>query len=389
MATGLSVVNPAQLANSSAPAFVHLEGISADNGGIDPHGAVQIPAGTRRITLTFSGGSLGDPTRVLFRYQLAGYDPDWSAATTAREASYTNVGPGSYRFRVSALNASGKWNETGAYLDFSVAPRYYQTAWFQLLSLAAGLGMLAALYRLRLRQVAHQFNLRMEERVHERTRIARDLHDTLLQSFNGVVLKFSAVKYMMRDRPAEADGMLQGAIEEARQAIIEGRDAVQGLRSSTVQTNDLARAITTFGEGLVSKQDGQQPFDFRVQVEGTSRDLPPLMRDEVYRIAGEALRNAFRHSSARRIEVTIHYEKRQLRMRVRDDGKGIDSQTLEAGGRTGHHGLPGMRERAEIVGGKLAVWSELNSGTEIELTIPASLAYAKSPDARNSQPING
>jgi signal transduction histidine kinase len=113
------------------------------------------------------------------------------------------------------------------------------------------------------------------------------------------------------------------------------------------------------------------------------------MRDEVYRIAGEALRNAFRHSSARRIEVTIHYEKRQLRMRVRDDGKGIDSQTLEAGGRTGHHGLPGMRERAEIVGGKLAVWSELNSGTEIELTIPASLAYAKSPDARNSQPING
>ena len=377
MAAGLSVVNPAQLTNGSVPAFVHVEGISADNGAIDPHGAVRIPPGTRRITFSFSGGSLGDPTRLLFRYQLAGYDPGWSAPTTARETSYTSVGPGSYRFLVSALNTSGKWNETGAYLDFSVAPRYYQTAWFQLSSLAAGLALLAALYRLRLRQVARQFNIRMEERVHERTRIARELHDTLLQSFNGVVLKFSAVKYMMRERPAEADGMLEKAIEEARHAIIEGRDAVQGLRSSTVLTNDLARAITTFGEGLAPDQAGQSSPHFGVRVEGKSVDLAPLVRDEVYRIAGEALRNAFRHSAARRIEVEIHYEKRQLRMRLRDDGKGIDPQTLKDGGRTGHHGLPGMRERAEVVGGKLSVWSEINSGTEIELSIPAALAYAK------------
>ena len=201
------------------------------------------------------------------------------------------------------------------------------------------------------------------------------MHDTLLQSFQGALLKFHAVTYRLPDRP-EALKELEGAIEQARQAINEGRDAVQGLRSSVVVKTDLARAITTFGEGLASDQNGRQAPDFRVLVEGASRDLAPLVRDELYRIAGEALRNAFRHSGARRVEVEIHYDTRRLRMRVRDDGKGIDPQVL-AGGRSGHHGLPGMRERAELVGGNLAVWSELDAGTEIELTIPSAIAYAK------------
>jgi len=191
-----------------------------------------------------------------------------------------------------------------------------------------------------------------------------------------MLLKFHAVTYRLPDRP-EARKELESAIEQARQAITEGRDAVQGVRSSVVVTNDLAAAITTFGEGLASDQSGRQAPDFRVHVRGASRDLAPLVRDELYRIAGEALRNAFRHAGARRVEVEIHYDARRLRMRVRDDGKGIDPQVLDAGGRSGHHGLPGMRERAELVGGKLAVWSALDSGTEIELTIPAAIAYAK------------
>jgi nitrate/nitrite-specific signal transduction histidine kinase len=163
---------------------------------------------------------------------------------------------------------------------------------------------------------------------------------------------------------------------------------VQGLRSSTVITNDLARAISTLGEALVgqpsSGQAGQTCPEFRLHVEGKSRDLPPLVRDEVYRIAGEALRNAFRHAQAKRIEVEIHYEQRRLRLRVRDDGKGIDPQVLDAGGRAGHHGMPGMQERATLAGGQLAVWSELDCGTEIELTIPASIAYTKSVPAGQS-----
>ena len=163
---------------------------------------------------------------------------------------------------------------------------------------------------------------------------------------------------------------------------------MQGLRSSTLVTNDLARSITIVGDGLAAElssiQAGQNRAGFRVQVEGKSRDLHPIIRDEIYRICCEALRNAFRHAHAKRIEVEIHYDQRNLRLRVRDDGKGIDPKVLDAGGRTGHHGLPGMHERAKLAGGKLAVWSEPGSGTEIELTIPGSIAYAKSPPARKS-----
>ncbi|MGA3234953.1 MAG: ATP-binding protein [Bryobacteraceae bacterium] len=223
--------------------------------------------------------------------------------------------------------------------------------------------------------------LRLEERVRERTRIARELHDTLLQSFQGVLLKFHAVTYMLPDRP-EAQQTLEGVIEQARGAIIEGRDALQGLRSSAVTSNDLGLAIGTLGEGLAADQTGRNSSNFLVHVEGSPRDLVPLVWGEVYRIAGEALRNAFRHADARRIEVDIGYDQRQLRVKIRDDGKGIDPKVIDAGGRAGHHGLPGMQERANTVGGKLVVRSELNSGTEVEVTIPASLAYEKSPAAR-------
>jgi signal transduction histidine kinase len=219
--------------------------------------------------------------------------------------------------------------------------------------------------------------LRLEERVSERTRIARELHDTLLQSFQGILLKFSAVTYQLPDRPEEARQTLEKVIEQARQAVIEGRDAVQGLRSSTVVTNDLARAISMLGEELAARRSGQNSPEFRVQVEGTSRNLAPLVRDEVHRIASEAVRNAFRHAEAERIEVEIHYDKRRLRLRVRDDGKGIDPKLLSGDGLAGHYGLHGMRERAKLVGGKLTVWSKLDSGTEVELSIPASTAYAK------------
>src|SRR5689334_4831663 len=165
-------------------------------------------------------------------------------------------------------------------------------------------------YRFRLRQIAGQFNMRLDERVNERTRIARELHDTLLQSFQGVLLKFHSVTYLLGDRP-EAKAKLEDAIEQARGAITEGRDAVQGLRSSAVLTEDIALAITTFGEGLAAEQSVGSAPRFYVYVEGTARSLTPLLRDELYRVAAEALRNAFRHAAAKRIEVSIQYDKRE------------------------------------------------------------------------------
>jgi len=378
---GASVVDPHHLPFNRLPPPVHIEQITADRKAYlpDPDGSghLRLPPLLQNLEIDYTALSLVAPEKVLFRYKLENWDRDWEEAGTRRQAFYTHLSPGNYRFHVAACNNSGIWNETGAALDFAVAPAYYQTAWFRLSSVAAVLVLLAILYQLRLRQAARYFNIRMEERVNERTRIARDLHDTLLQSFQGVLLKFHAVTYILPDRPAEAQRTLNSAIEEARKAIAEGRDAVQGLRSSTLVTNDLARAIGTFGEGLAADQKGGISSDFRVHVEGTPRELAPILRNEVYRIAVEALRNAFRHADARRIEVDIGYDKRQFRMNVRDNGKGIDPQVLDEGGRAAHHGLPGMQERAQLVGAKLAIWSQPDSGTEIELTVSAAVAYAK------------
>ncbi len=261
-------------------------------------------------------------------------------------------------------------------------PVFWQTWWFRLSSAVAFALAVAAFFRLRMLQLTRQMNLRFEERLAERARIARDLHDTLLQSFQGLLLRFQAATNLLPGRPEEARKTLESAIDQAAQAITEGRDAVQGLRSSTVVTNDLASAISTLGQELASGETNPDAAEFRVEVEGTPRNLHPILRDEVYRIAGEALRNAFKHAQAQRIEVEIRYDERHLRLRVRDDGKGIDAKHLNEDGQPGHYGLRGMRERAKLLGGKLAGWSERDSGTEVELSIPASRAYETFPARR-------
>jgi hypothetical protein len=263
------------------------------------------------LEIDYTALSFTNPDRVMFRYKLEGKDPDWQDVGTRRQAYYNSLPPKKYRFRVMASNNDGVWNEAGAAWNFAIVPAYYQTIWFQGLVVLASAGALWLLYRLRLHQMARQFNIRMEERIGERTRIARDLHDTLLQSFQGVLLKFHAVSYMLTDRP-DALKRLEGVIEQARHAIEEGRDAVQGLRSSTLINNELGPAIRILGEGLCADHVGRDCPEFRVQVEGAPRELAPLVRDEIYRIAIEALRNAFKHAHARRIEVEIHYDRRQL-----------------------------------------------------------------------------
>jgi len=283
-----------------------------------------------------------------------------------------------------ASNNSGLWNEAGETLEFSVDPAYYQTNWFRASCVAALLVLLWALYQLRLRQLAHQFNMRLEERVGERTRIARDLHDTLLQSFHGILLHFQAgINLLPEDaaekRTEEARKTLEKAMHQAKHAIIEGREAIQGLRSSVVETNDLAMAMRTLGEELAANSNS---VEFQVHVGGAPRNLHPILRDEVYRITGEAMRNAFRHADPQRIEVEIHYDERQLRVLVRDNGKGIDPKLISDDGREGHFGLRGMRERTKLVGGKLTVWSEREAGTEVELRIPAARAYTLTSDGK-------
>ena len=380
---GVGMIDPRHIPTNTLPPPVSIEQITADGKPymIAP-GSVRLPKLIRDLEIDYTALSFVAPEKNRFRYKLEGHDTEWTDAGTRRQAFYNDLAPKRYRFRAQASDNNGVWNEAGAYADFSVDPAYYQTKWFRAACALVFLALLAGIW-LRLLYLTRQFDMRLEERVGERTRIARDLHDTLLQSFQGVLLKFHAVTYMIQDHP-EARKMQEAAIEEARRAIAEGRDAVQGLRSSTVITEDIARAITTLGEGLAAGTNGNFGPQFLVHLEGTPRSLPPVVRDEIYRIAAEGLRNAFQHSGARRIEVDIHYDKRRFQLRVRDNGKGIDRHILNAGGLDGHHGLPGMQQRAGLVGGKLAIWSERDSGTEVELNIAAAIAYAKSPAARQT-----
>jgi signal transduction histidine kinase len=302
-------------------------------------------------------------------------------AGTRRQAFYSTLFPRKYTFRIMASNNSEMWNRTGTSLDFSVAPAYHQTFWFRSACMIAFLALIAVLYRPRLRQLARQLNMRTEVPINERTRVAWDLHKTLLQSFQGLLLKFNVATEMLADDVAEARKLLESTTAEARNAMIKRREAVYGLRASTVVTDELARAISQVGEELAARPSHGNRSEFRVLVEGTSRDIVPLIHDEIYRIACEALGNAFRHAHARRVEVGVCYEARKFRLLVCDDGRGIGRKILAEGGRFRHCGLSGMQERANLVRGKLTVRSRPDSGTEVELTVPASLAYTKSPAA--------
>jgi signal transduction histidine kinase/ligand-binding sensor domain-containing protein len=383
---GIAWLDPTTVENNRhrLPPSVVVSAIASNGKRYAAANGLTLPAHTENLEVDYTALALPIPERARFRYKLERVDKDWQDAGTRRAAFFSNLGPGNYKFRVIASNNDGVWNDAGASLDFSIAPAPYQTTWFRLLCVAAFLGLIAALHQLRLHQLQRQFNIGLEARVSERTRIARELHDTLLQSFHGLMLSFQAVSNLLPTRAEEAKRRLDDAIDQAAQAITEGRDAVQGLRSSTIETYDLTTALNTLAEELAANKTDQNSTVFDVHAEGTPRDLHPILRDEVYRIAGEALRNAFRHAQARRIEMEIHYGERQLRLRIRDNGKGMDSQVVTDKGRRGHWGLHGMWERAKVIGGDLEIWSKVQSGTEIELTIPASTAYVTSTAQRRS-----
>ena len=372
----VQTIDPMRLARESNVRPVYVESLTADRKQYTAQNSLTLPALTRDIKIDYTSPSLSLPKKVNFRYRLDGNDSNWQDAGTRRQAFYTNLRPGQYRFTVITSNEDGLWNTQGATLQFSVAPAWFQTIWFRTLSVVAFFLLLGGLYQMRLRQVRHQFNVSLEARVNERTRIARDLHDTLLQSFNALLLRFQTAADLLSTRPDEARRTLDSTIDQTAQALIEGRDAVQQLRSTSQGSNDLVGAIGSLGQALADGLNGDATA-FHLEVEGTPQDLLPITRDEIYRIAGEALRNAFRHARARRIEVDIHYDRRQLRLQIRDDGQGIDPQLLRTDGLSGHYGLRGMRERAQSLGGELTIWSEVNSGTEIDLTVPSSSAYAQ------------
>ena len=373
----LQMIDPQHLSRNDVPPPVHIVRLLADHKITNRTGDVALPALTRDLEIDYAALSFVAPERVQFRYALWGVDKEWQTAGSRREAYYMNLRPGHYEFQVIAANNDGVWNQQGDRLAFSIEPAFYQTAWFRALAFALFAAALWAAYAVRMRRLQGAFDQTLAARLSERTRIARELHDTLLQSFQGALLRFQSVANVLT-RPDEARERLERALDQAEAAIIEGRNAVHGLRTSATTTNDLANGIAAIVLQLTGEGPrGSVPL-IDVMVDGASRDLNPIVRDEAYQIAGEALRNAVRHAGARQVTVTIHYESWQLRLTIHDDGKGIDAETMARQQVEGHFGLPGMYERAAIVKGRLEVRSAMSGGTEIELSVPAATAYRPS-----------
>ncbi|WP_263353221.1 sensor histidine kinase [Acidicapsa acidisoli] len=379
---GVSVIDPQHLPSNQIPPPVDIERITANGNIYEASNGIRLPPQIRDLKIDYAALSFVAPEKVQFRYQLEGQSRNKWEVTTDREVRYSNLAPGNYVFRLIACNNSGVWNDTGASLHFSIAAAYYQTTWFRLCCVTALLLLLWGAYLFRVRQLEAQFTAGMEARVEERTRMARDLHDTLLQSFSALLPHLQTVSNVLPSQPDEAKRRVDRAIEQATNAVIEGRDTVHALRSSGSAATDLDLAISNFAKEFLSGAASEPVPEIHVQIEGPPVPLNPIIRDEVYRIATEAVRNAIRHANARRIEVEIRYDEQHLRLRIGDNGTGIDPAILNRDHKAGHWGLRGMRERAKLVGGTLEVWSQPNVGTEIELSIPAASVYAKPPSVR-------
>ena len=373
---GLAWIDPANIAGNSFPPPVLIRSLRTDERNFDLSSPVNLPPGTTDLRIDYTALSYSIPEKVRFKYKLEGIDGDWRDAGTRRQAFYNNLGPGRYRFRVIACNNDGVWNETGAALDFSIAPLFYQTIWFRMLIILLALvliaGILILLYRWRLARTTERLNIGFEERLAERTRIAHELHDTMLQGFLGATMRLQAVSNLLPAKSEKAKQNLDAVLDQIDVVLEEGRRAIWDIQSSGIGENDLIEAFTRTGEDLTKTFT----TNFSLTIEGESRPLQPPVRDQIYRIGREALTNAFRHSGATEIELEIDYSSKHLRLVIRDNGCGISSDYLSAG-RVGHLGLSGMREFAEKIGAELKIWSRSESGTEVELVVPHQIAFVK------------
>ncbi|MGV7209175.1 two-component regulator propeller domain-containing protein [Oxalobacteraceae bacterium A2-2] len=372
--TGVFRLDPMRRPPPTPSTPVLIRGLGYAGKMAPPQAGMRLAPGTSALQIDYTALFLAIPERVGFRYRLQGVDQDWQYAGERRSAYYSNLGPGQYRFQVMASGYDGAWPADATTLELSIAPTLTQSWWFR--ALCALVLFLAGLlaYRRRMASVAARLTERLEARTQERERIARELHDTLLQSVQGLVLHVHAAARRLPG-PEPVRGMIETALQQADDVMREGRDRVRDLRSEG-EPCDLAAALEAAGARM-------RPPDapaLQVRCEGRQRPLRPAVHEEVLAIACEAIANAYRHAQAGSIEVLLHYGRGELRVCVHDDGQGIEEGVLAAGGRQGHWGMRGMRERAARIKAKLALHSSAGSGTEWRLTLPGVLAYQPAPD---------
>ncbi len=332
---------------------------------------IVLPHELNIFSLRFAGLRYFSPESNRYRYKLEGLDRNWyEVGSHERRATYTTLPAGAYTFRVQSATARGAWNEPGTSLQVVVLPAWWATWWFRATCVALFVLAIWIAHVVRVRQLSHQLTMRMQERVNERTRIARELHDTVLQGLASVSLQLEVVD---RQLPGDstAKPLMQRISQMMRQVMDEGRHTVRGLRLRHSEEENLERALTQISNDLAAPRK----VKYQVVVEGTPRSLRALVREEIYRIGGEALANAFRHAGASAVETVLEYGRDHFRLLVRDDGQGIDPQVVTGGGREGHFGLSGLRERAAKVGARLKVRTAPGAGTEIDLLVPAIAAF--------------
>ena len=375
---GLAMLDLQRLSSDAPKPVILVEEVTVGRKKQPASRELVLPPGTHHVGLHFESISLTWPEKIRFQYRMDDVDPVWLDADNRRIAVYTNIPVGAHAFHLRACNSNGVWDHSGIAFSVTQNPYFYETGWFRLAGATALALFLAAGYRFRLRQITAQMHARLDERVSERTRVAQELHDTLLQTIQASkMVACNALEY-----PSDAAHM-RSALERLSlwlaQATDEGRAALGALRISTTQRNDLAQALRHAADDCCLSCT----MTFALKVVGKSRDVHSTIRDDIYRIGCEAIRNACTHAGGSRLDVELRYF-RDLTLRVRDDGRGIDPKVL-ANGKDGHFGIKGIRERAERVGARLNLQSS-SAGTEIELIVPGRLAFRQRRHALPSLP---
>ena len=366
-------LDPAQLKRIAPEPTVLLQAVLVNGAPIKISSTTRVEEGARRLkTLEFDyiGIDLNAPDRVVYQYMLEGQDKDWQDAGPRRQAYYTNLAPGVYHFRIRAASGTGQWSELAFRPQIILKPPFYETTWFYTICALCLCALLWLLYRIRVQQLTDRMRGRLEERARERVRIARDLHDTLLQGIQGLVLRFHyATEQLPEGEPARA--MLAAALDRADCVIKEGREKVTELRSEVSAPAELERQLRRVAEGLEADASSR----IRIVVSGEPRALQTAVQDELYSIGREALVNAVRHSGAKQLLVELTYGTQQVSLRCSDNGCGMSNESVSGSPMQGHWGIIGMRERAKSLGCKLEFFSSVGIGTDVAIRVPARKAY--------------
>jgi signal transduction histidine kinase len=369
-AFSLQTVDPNHLYENVLTPPVLIENVTADQKPYVPTTGLTLRPLTRELQIDYTALSFMIPQKVRFRYKLDGHDRDWQDPGTRRQAFYNDLGPGTFTFHVIACNNDGVWNRDGASLTFRIAPAWYQTDWFRAVWIASACLLIWVIYRVRVQSIAKAISARFDERLDERTRMALELHDTFLQTVQGS-------KIVAQDAldPAADQVRMRHALEKLslwlEQAVTEGRAALHALRVSTTERNHLAE----FLDRTAKEHCQRTSISVALTVVGDAKDLHPIVRDEIARIAEEATRNACLHSKGSQLCIELRYGN-DLTLSFKDNGVGINPEVVDLG-KTGHFGLQGMKERSARIRARITITSTLNSGTAITLRVPGSVIYRR------------